>query len=215
MAEKQKPIKPLENYNRMSDHDIVARATAVETGLTGNPNFPSPPVELPALKTAIDSLAALIAERLDGSKKVIAQKKKQRVVVIKMLKLLARYAEVMCKDDMAIFKSSGFEAAATQVSTQPQPIDRPGIRSIGHAPVSGGLVIRVKPSRKARSYTLRIAPIGSGGVPGNWTEQLATSVKSPITISGLTPGTVYAVQVKALGKLGYTEWSDSATCMCT
>ena len=37
MAEKQKPIKPLENYNRMSDHDIVARATAVETGLTGNP----------------------------------------------------------------------------------------------------------------------------------------------------------------------------------
>ena len=176
MAEKQKPIKPLESYNRMSDHDIVARATAVETGLTGNPNFPSPPVEMPALKAAIETLAALIAESLDGSKKkVIAQKKKQREVVIKMLKLLARYAEVMCKDDMAIFKSSGFEAAATQVSTQPQPIDRPGIRSIDHAPVSGGLVIRVKPSSKARSHVLRIAQISSGGLPGNWIEQLATS----------------------------------------
>jgi hypothetical protein len=215
MAEKTKRIKPLENYNRMSDQDVVSRATAVQTALTGNPNFPSPPIELPALKAAIEALAALIAESLDGSKKVIAEKKKQRKAVINMLRLLGRYVEVMCKEDMAIFKSSGFEAAATPVAAQPQPIDRPGIRGIDHAPVSGGLVIRVKPSRKARSYVLRFAPIGSGGAPGNWTEQLATSVKSPITIDGLTPGTVYAVQVKALGKLGYTEWSDSALCMCT
>ena len=147
-------IKPLEDYVGLPDEDVLSRGTAVENGINGNVHFPSPPVAPADLKAGLDSYSVLIVESRDGSKKVIAQMKNQREAVIKMLRLLGRYVEVMCKDDMAIFKSSGFEAAATQVSTQPQPIDRPGIRSIGHAPVSGGLVIRVKPSRKARSYWL-------------------------------------------------------------
>jgi hypothetical protein len=32
-------------------------------------------------------------------------------------------------------------------------------------------------------------------------------------IGGLTPGTTYAIQVRAYGQLGYTEYSDSATRM--
>jgi hypothetical protein len=33
----------------------------------------------------------------------------------------------------------------------------------------------------------------------------------PASIDGLTPGTNYAIQVRALGRLGDTDWSDSAT----
>src|SRR4029077_7714029 len=47
---KIKPIKPLEGYTVMSDADIVARGTAVETGTTGNSHFPTPPVDLATLK---------------------------------------------------------------------------------------------------------------------------------------------------------------------
>ena len=53
----------------------------------GNTNFPNLPVTPADLKTNVDSLSALIAEAADGSKKAIAQKKKQREVVIKMLRL--------------------------------------------------------------------------------------------------------------------------------
>ena len=35
------------------------------------------------------------------------------------------------------------------------------------------------------------------------------------SVTGLTPGTIYAFQVRAMGRLGYTDWSDSATRMCT
>ena len=51
------------------------------------------------------ALSALMAEALDGSKKVIAEKNKQREAVVKTLRLLGRYVEVKCKD-MAIFKLS-------------------------------------------------------------------------------------------------------------
>ncbi|PYV35021.1 MAG: hypothetical protein DMG22_03825 [Acidobacteria bacterium] len=44
--------------------------------------------------------------------------------------------------------------------------------------------------------------------------QTAPNAKTAASISGLTPGTTYAIQVRAYGQLGFTEWSDSATRMC-
>src|SRR3989441_8800523 len=128
---KPKTIRPLDGFSTASDADVVSRGTLVQTNMTGNVNFPTPPVDLAALKTAIDSLSALMAEALDGSKKVIAAKNKQRHAVIKMLRLLGRYVEVACKDDMAIFKSSGFEPAST-TKTPPAPLSQPSIRRIDH-----------------------------------------------------------------------------------
>ena len=208
-----KTIRPLEGYVHVSDADVVSRGTAVETGINGNPNFPSPPIDPAVLKAAIERLSALIAEALDGSKKVIAEKNKQREAVIKMLRLLARYVEVTCKNDMAIFKSSGFEPAPTTRTPRQQLSER--IRKIDHGANSGQVLILIKADPKALSYELRYTVLGSGEKPGVWTTQLVTNVKTPITITSLVPGTTYAFQVRAMEKLGYTDWSDSATFMCT
>src|SRR6059036_206894 len=91
---KPKKIKPLDGFSNVSDADVVSRCTNIQTSMTNNPHFPNPPVDLAALKTAIDTFSALIAQALDGSKKVIAEKNKQREVVIKMVRLLGRYVEV-------------------------------------------------------------------------------------------------------------------------
>ena len=45
-----KLIKPLENFSNASDGDVVSRGTVVQTNMTGNTNFPNPPVDLAALK---------------------------------------------------------------------------------------------------------------------------------------------------------------------
>ena len=42
-----------------------------------------------------------------------------------------------------------------------------------------------------------------------------TGVKTPVTLTGLRPATTDAFQVRSLGKSGYSDWSDSATLMCT
>jgi len=211
---KIKTIRPLEGYRGVADAEVVTRGTAVQTGMTGNPHFTNPPVDLTTLKAGIDNLSALIAESLDGSKRVIAEKDKQREAVIKMLRLIGRYVEVTCKDDMAIFKSSGFEPASSTKS-QSGPLPQPTIRKIDHGSNSGQLLVQVTAVPKALSYELRYAASVSGGTPSTWTTQLVTRVKPATTVTSLTPGTIYAFQVRAMGKLGYTDWSDSATCMCT
>ena len=206
-------IKPLENYGGLPDADVLSRGTAVENGINGNPNFSTPPVAPADLKAGLDSYSALIVESGDGSKKVIAQMKKQREAVIKMLRLLGRYVEVTCKNDMAIFKSSGFEPAST-TKAQTQPLSH-AIRKIKHGPNTGQLLVHLKAAPNALSYELRSGAIAGGGPPATWTTQLVTSVKTPVTLAGLTPGTIYAFQVRAMQKSGFTDWSDSATFMCT
>ena len=53
-----------------------------------------------------------------------------------------------------------------------------------------------------------------GGRSRTGTQYLRRNTKAAAPINGLTPGTMYAIQVRAYGKLGYTDWSDSATRMC-
>ena len=205
-------IRSSEGYDTMPDSDLVARAVAVNNGMTGNQNFPAPPVELPSFKTNINKFSELIAESLDGSKRIIAAKKQQREVIIQMLRLLARYVEFHCNDDIATFKSSGFEPLSTIRSPRNQLSQN--IRRIDHGPISGQLVFRLKAVPKALSYELRYGRAVNVNSPAEWTIQLVTRVKAPITIDGLTPGTVYAFQVRAMELAGYTDWSDSVTRMC-
>ena len=62
----------------------------------------------------------------------------------------------------------------------------------------------------ARGYEPRYAAIGAGGVPGPWqTGQFAPNTRA-LAINGLTPGTTYAIQVRALGgSTNYSDWSDT------
>jgi hypothetical protein len=61
---------------------------------------------------------------------------------------------------------------------------------------------------------MRYAAMANGN-PGPWTTETMTTVKKGMLIGNLTPGTVYAFQVRALGPLGSTDWSDSVTMMST
>ncbi|HYR84773.1 MAG TPA: fibronectin type III domain-containing protein [Terriglobia bacterium] len=80
---------------------------------------------------------------------------------------------------------------------------------------TGQLLVSIKPLPKARSYELRYASLGAGGMPSPWATATFTSARTAAPVNSLTPGTTYAFQVRALGRLGYTDWSDSATRMCT
>jgi hypothetical protein len=210
---KPKYIKPLEGYTNISDADVVARAMAVLAGMTGNPNFPNLPVDLAAVKTDIVSLSTLISEALDGSKKVVAEKNKQREVVIKSLKLLARFVEVHSNGDEAIFTSSGFQPASN-TKTPPAPLPLPIIRSVDHGALTGEIVVLVESNPKAKSYEFRCGAVVNGAPPASWTSKVVTKVRPPVGFQGLPPGTVYAFQVRALNVVGYTNWTDSSTCMC-
>ena len=209
---KVKKIKPLENYFNLPDADVVSRGTGVQTNMTGNLNFPNPPADLAALKTAIEIFSALIAQALDGSKKVIAQKNKQREAIINMLRLLGRYVEVVSNGDMAIFQTSGFQPASTTKAAS-QPLSET-IRKIAHGDNSGQVKIWVRAIRGASSYEVRHAPSVNGAAPTAWTSLGVSTVKTPAIVTGLTPATTYVFQARALVKNTFTDWSDSVTFIC-
>ena len=96
---KEKVIRPLDGFSDASDADVVTRGTAVVTNMTGNPNFPNPPVDLAVVKADIGKLSGLRADALDGSKKIIAEKNKQRATVIKELSLRGRVQADESEDD--------------------------------------------------------------------------------------------------------------------
>jgi Fibronectin type III domain len=212
-AAKHPKIKPLEDFNKLADGPLIARATAVVNGVDGNNNFTNLPVSILDLRAGLDSFTQLAATSLDGSKKVIAARNKARHNLISMLRMVARYVEIASKGDMAVFKTSGLQPAAT-AKVKPQPVNQ-NINSIDHGTTSGTIVIRLKAVPQAWSSEFRYGVSVNGAPPAQWTVLPVTTVKNPITLTGLTPGTNYAFQVRTLSKKGYSDWSDSAMFMAT
>jgi len=206
-------IIPILGYTKLSDELFLGRLNAFYIGTNGNAAYPNPPMDMNAFKADIDSYSRLITQALDGRKKAISEKKKKREALTQSLRLLGRYVEIMCKNDMPTFLSSGFEAAS-RMRTPATPLPPASIVKITHGS-SGELLVTIKSLPRARSHYVRYAPVpAGGGTPATWTTETFASAKAAVSISGLTPGTNYAFQVRAFGKLDYTDWSETFTRIC-
>jgi Fibronectin type III domain len=209
MKTKVPTVKPVLGVQKESDANFLKQLIATHNGVKGNSAFPTPPVDLTVYKTAIDLFATLVADAADGGKKAISAKNKQRVVVTKMFKELGHYVETVSDGDVAKFNTSAFVAAST-ARTPAQPLPPAAFEWIDRGPNSGQVVVKPKRLPKAVNYDVRYATAGAGSTPGTWVTVTLPSAKKT-TIHNLTPGTPYAFQVRAYGKLGHTDWSDSMT----
>jgi hypothetical protein len=205
-------IKAVMGFAGVPDADLVSRCNAVHDGMTNNPAYPSPPVDMPGFKTAIDAYTAAVAGALDGGKAAITARNKQRGDVIVILHQLGHYVEVACKGDLNTFVSSGFVAVSKTRSTD-QPVGQPEIASVEQG-TSGQFIVTIKPVAKARHYELESGAVPAGGGAINWTAQLVATTKPPTVFINLTPGGTYSFRVRAFGKLGYSDWSDPVSRMC-
>jgi len=202
-----KKIKAKLGFLGVSDSDELNACNTAYNGLFNNPAYPNTPITLPDFRQALDSFSVLIVDAEDGGKKAIAAKSKQRAEVIRMYTLLGHYVEATCNNDLAAFQTSGFTAVST-TRTPPQPLAQPKFSSIDRGSNSGQTVVKVEPQTGAIAFDVRYALDGSDGAPAPWTTLTLTSTRK-VTISGLTPAGIYRFQIRALGKLGYTDWSPS------
>jgi len=191
------------------DTEVAKDAVTAYDGLKDNPNFVNPPVPLDVFKAAIDNYASKIAAAGDGGRQAIIDRNQQRETVYKMMYQLGHWVVANCKDDPGIFQSSGFHARAT-TRTVPEPLPQPAIEKLESGDVSGQIRVKPKAIPKAIHFEVKYASIGADGKPGSWTYLPPFTSSRSFTVAGLTPGTTYAFQVRALGRLGYTDWSDSA-----
>jgi hypothetical protein len=207
-----KQIKALTGFHHVTDADVLNRGIQVETSLTGNSHFPNPPVDLATLKAALDTFAALIPQALDRSKKVIAEKKKQRTTVIQMLKVVASYVDMVSNGDMTVFQTSGFQATSPTRAANTPLSEK--IRKLDRGDNSGEILAWIQTVRGASSYELRYGAVVNGAAPAVWTSLPLSGVKQAVTITGLATGTSYMFQARALARNKFTDWSDPVTFVC-
>ena len=199
------------NFMVLSHSDLVTRAYAVHTGMTGNPAFPNPPVNLDKFKTTVDDYAAAVKVALDRGRTAIAERDNFREEVLERMGDLARYVGSVSRDDTAVLLSSGFSPRTLQRSAGiPGQVGILGIQQ-GQ---SGELLVRLARVPGAKFYEIRHAELGSNGAPGPWSVTVVMGIRPVPSFRELAPGTTYLFQVRAIGKLGSTEWSDSSTRMC-
>ena len=205
-------IKAVLGFAGVSDADLVSRCNAVHDGMTNNPAYPTPPIDMPGFKTAIDAYAAAVAGALDGGKAAIATRDKRRGDVILMLRQLGHYVEVGMQEGHGDLRIEWFRGRfMTRAPEQPVG-NRRSLRSIKAS--AGQLVVTIKAVPKARHYELRYGAVPVGGAAISWTTLLVPTTKPPTVLNNLTPGGTYSFQVRAYGKLGYSDWSDPVNRMC-
>ena len=206
----QKQIKAKTNFRRLGPEIVVSTSESIQAHLDNNPNVTARlPVDLATLKSATDLLMAKIAAAKDGGKTAIAEKHRQKDVVVGLLEQLAHYAEANCKGDLLTFLSFGFTPNSSGKKKAAPVSER--IRKIVPGEKSGEFMITVMPFPDAGSYEVQWAELGTGGVPGSWTSKVFTTTRPPLLITGLNPGTTYVFQVRAVTKTGYSDWSEHVT----
>jgi len=205
-------IRIADGFRLQSAEQLVTTGCAIIKGLTGNAAFPAPTVDLKAVQAAVDDLSAALAAQARGGAAATAEKNNKRAALVALLRQLKHYVEDNSGNDLAVLMSSGFKPA---VSTRTRfPLANPSILDIGRGN-SAELVLRVTPIAHAKCYEVRSAAADAGNAPGPWqTAGLFTNSRS-ISIDGLTPGTTYVFQVRAIGgSTGYSDWSNPASRMC-
>jgi hypothetical protein len=205
-------VRVADRFVKQSAEQLVTMAGAVISGLTDNPDFPAPTVDLKAVQAAADDLNAALAARVHGGKAATAEKNNKQDALIVLLRKLKHYVEDNCKNDPAVLLSSGFQSAAT--SRDRSPLANPAILSVDFGN-STELVLKVTPIARAKCYEVRSAAVAAGNVQGSWQPAgLFTSSKA-MTIAPLVPGTTYAFQVRAIGgATGYSDWSNPVSRLC-
>lgn len=195
------------DFAHATDTGLNDFATGVHDHMDGNATYPTPPVTMPNLATAITDYSEAVAAANDGGPTSTAAKNNARDALIAMLRQLAAYVDENHDNDMEKLRSSGFKAQSTNRAQSPLP--KAEIVHITNGN-SGQLLVTVKRDPNARGTELRFALVGSGGTPGPWQAAPMSTKTRNIPLDGLTPGQSYAVQARGFGgSTGFGDWSDS------
>ena len=207
-----KTIKPLLGFSKMNDTDFLSALMTVFHGMNRNRAYRNPPISMAVFEAGIISFNDALEEAQDGGKIAIAEKKKQRAAMTRMMVQLGHYVEFACNNDITTLRSSGFNAWSFHTLAPATPLAAPEIAKLVQGE-TGELLVTIKTLPRAFLYELRYAVLGQDGDPVPWKTFSHTRTRR-LAVSGLTPATIYVFQVRARGRLGYTDWSEPASRMC-
>lgn len=194
-------------FASLPDAAIADFTDTIIAALTGNAGFPALPVPLATLGTQKNNYLTKLAATAQGGTLATSAKNDARDVLVTSLRQLAAYVQSVASQDLTLLLSSGFSATSTNRAQS--PLDVPVVLGVDNS-YTTQLILRVQPVANARSYEAQYKN-GAGWLPGG----IFTQARR-MEIDGLTPGTTYTVQVRAIGgSTGASDWSAPQSCMAT
>jgi hypothetical protein len=210
-------LKINSGFGRLTSVKFAAQVELIIASLTGNANFPEPwPASLATLAqlqadlTALQDTLNAIATR-DHSRIVDRDAARQKLV--DELIALAHYLQSVAKGDPTMLATTGFPARKVSPrALSPASLAAPDRIKLSHGPLSGQLIVQASRVLKAASYDVQITT-ADPTVDSNWNDAGIYTTCRRIALSGLTPGKVYSVRMRAFGAAGAGAWTAASSLM--
>ena len=138
----------------------------------------------------------------DGTTEDTLHKNALKAALIALLDTLADYVEANSNNDPEIITSSGFTLASTSKTT-PAPVGTISINAINNAS-AGALNLDMNYGDNVWGFEVQTST-----APNVWVAAGYYTDPLNVTVTGLTPGTLYALRVRVHGsKNQISDWSD-------
>lgn len=204
---KKKMAKPKLELKRKTDTELASFASTIVTAMTGNANFATPTPALPGLTTKITEFNARVADsagKNNAARQATVDRETKRTELETMLTQLAGYVEAATAGDESKILSAGMQvrSAATPVGAMPAPANL----SATAGDMDGEIDLSWQPVDGAGSYEVDCKLHNDAAV---WVRVKAVTA-SKLSAADLTPGSLYAFRVRAVGAAGEGAWSDEA-----
>ncbi|MEO7298583.1 MAG: fibronectin type III domain-containing protein [Verrucomicrobiota bacterium] len=193
-------------FKGISDEDTLQACNNLKTALTGNANFPTPPVSLATFGTKITSaLAKLTAANnaAAASKQATADKDTEFDALKAMGMQNIGYVDLTANGSESMILSAGLPVrAAKSPQTIPGQVQN---LSLTAGDNEGSLDVHWDHLANAKSYEVQSSPdpfTTSSFVTRD------TVTKSATTLTGFTSGARIWVRVRAINSAGKGPWSD-------
>lgn len=197
--------KPKLELKKRTDDNLISFGEGVVVATTGNENFPNPSPALSVITAAITDMKAkqtTITNLENQLRAAYTAKENSRANLEQELTYLANYVEATAKGDEQKIESAGMPVRSpatpvgipgTVLNVNATASDFPGAFDLVWEPVSGAVTydIQAKIHDSTDPFVL-----------------VKTSTSSRTTVEGFIPGTLYAIEVRAVGSAGPGPWSD-------
>ena len=169
--------------------------------MTDNPSYDKPVPTLADMTASLDSLETKAAKAMEGSKVDRVARDMEFADSRDKARQLAAYTQLMANGDLETLLSSGFSAAAGRGPVV--PVNMPLNLRLSQGANSGELNVRF--ARDGRSSL--VFDVQNAAAPeGPYTDHPSVT-KTITTLTGLTPGDMVWVRVRANGASGSSAWA--------
>lgn len=199
-----KPKLELKKRTLSGLSDFVA---SIVSALTGNPNFATPTPPLASVSAKLAEYDTALAESIatsNAARLATSTLEQRRSELEALVTHLAGYVEAASGGDELKILTAGMQVKSLGAPVGPLPA--PGNLNATAGDNEGTVDLGWEPVEGAVSYQVECKLHTDAGV---W-EAVKTVTSSKMTVPSLTPGTLYAFRVRAVGAAGQGPWSDEA-----